>query len=180
MRICNNISFRKRGFRNIILIDTIMGRKARVIVKVSTEFGKCCLREIQGLKEGEILLGKYNPVNNAFDFKWNGEDAMLWVGDNAELKSVEMKRGNISTPRNILRRMILTLGCNEYVKLTNPVTILYHESDDNGFATQVNITEVGRYGNNGQCKLVSEFNQLFSLNDASQKELGCIIDALPK
>lgn len=31
------------------------------------------------------LLGRYNPINKAFDFTWNGQDAMLWIGQNGEL-----------------------------------------------------------------------------------------------
>ena len=59
--------------------------KAKAIVKVSTEMGYWCLAEIRGLKEGSVLDGRYNPVNKAFDFSWNGQDAMLWVGQNCEL-----------------------------------------------------------------------------------------------
>ncbi|KXU57873.1 hypothetical protein [Prevotella bivia] len=61
--------------------------KARVRVKIITEFGKYCLYEIHGLKEGTELEGRYNPANKAFDFTWRGTDAMLWVGQNAELIS---------------------------------------------------------------------------------------------
>lgn len=60
--------------------------KAKAVVKVQTEFGRHCLDEIKGLKEGEILEGLYNPKNNAFDFYWNGEGAMLWIGQNGELQ----------------------------------------------------------------------------------------------
>lgn len=41
--------------------------------------------EIRGLKEGTVLDGRYNLVNKAFDFSWNGQGAMLWVGQNCEL-----------------------------------------------------------------------------------------------
>ena len=51
----------------------------------TTEFGKWCLAEIRGLKEGTELEGKFNPRNNAFDFSWQGQDAMLWIGQNGEL-----------------------------------------------------------------------------------------------
>ena len=57
----------------------------KAVVKVLTEFGKWCLFEIRGHKEGTILSGIYNPVNKAFDFSWNGNDAMLWIGQNGEL-----------------------------------------------------------------------------------------------
>lgn len=59
--------------------------KAKAIVKVTTELGKWCLAEIRGLKEGTELEGKFNPRNNAFDFSWQGQDAMLWIGQNGEL-----------------------------------------------------------------------------------------------
>lgn len=150
--------------------------KARVRVKVTTETGRYCLREIHGLKEGTILEGRYCPINKSFDFVWDGEPAMLWVGDNAELVLKGTKRGYISSPRNNLRRMILRLNYNEYVKLENPITIIYC-SDDLEFMTHVKITEVGRHGRDS--KLVSEFNQLFSLNDVSEHECAAIIDALP-
>jgi hypothetical protein len=150
--------------------------KARVRVKVATETGRYCLREIHGLKEGTILEGRYCPINKSFDFVWDGEPAMLWVGDNAELVVKETKHGFISSPRNNLRKIILRLNYNEYVKLDNPVTIIYC-SNDLEFMTQIKITEVGCHGK--ASKLVSEFNQLFSLNDASERECAAIIDALP-
>lgn len=59
--------------------------KAKARVKVFTEFGKWCLFEIRGLKEGTVLYGKFNPINKAFDFSWKGGDAMLWIGENGEL-----------------------------------------------------------------------------------------------
>lgn len=59
--------------------------KAKAVVKVQTEFGKYCLYEIKGLKEGQVLEGLYNPKNKAFDFSWRGGDAMLWIGQNGEL-----------------------------------------------------------------------------------------------
>ena len=150
--------------------------KARVRVKIFTETGKHCLSEIHGLKEGTILEGRYCPINKSFDFVWDGEPAMLWVGDNAQLLVLKKKSSSKSSQRNILRRIILRLNYNEYVKLENPVTILYC-SDDVEFRTHVKITEVGCHGR--ASKLVSEFDQLFSLNDASQQECAAIIDALP-
>ena len=59
--------------------------KAKAVVKVQTEFGRYCLYEIKGLKEGEVLEGMYNPKNKAFDFYWKRGDAMLWIGQNGEL-----------------------------------------------------------------------------------------------
>lgn len=61
---------------------------AKAVVKVSTKFGACCLWEIKGLKEGTILDGVYNPANKAFDFTFNGEDAMLWIGEDGKLVSL--------------------------------------------------------------------------------------------
>lgn len=59
--------------------------KAKAVVKVFTDFGYWCLAEIRGLKEGTIIEGRFNPKNNAFDFSYNGQDAMLWIGQNGEL-----------------------------------------------------------------------------------------------
>ena len=59
--------------------------KTKARVKVLTEAGKWYLAEIKGLKEGTIVEGIYNPLNRAFDFYWNGEGAMLWIGENGEL-----------------------------------------------------------------------------------------------
>lgn len=61
---------------------------AKARVEVSTRFGACCLWEIKGLKEGTILDGVYNPANKAFDFTYNGEDAMLWIGEDGVLVSL--------------------------------------------------------------------------------------------
>ena len=60
-------------------------KKAKARVKVFTEKGYCLLAEIRGLKEGTELEGRYNPRNKAFDFFFNGQDAVLWIGENAEL-----------------------------------------------------------------------------------------------
>lgn len=68
----------------------------KVIVKVTTEEGKYLLREMKGLREGTILEG--TRKGNAFEFKWNGCDAVLWFGDNCEeyknrKKSNRMQKG---------------------------------------------------------------------------------------
>lgn len=65
-----------------MVIKTI---KAKARVEVLTDFGYWCLAEIRGLKEGTELEGRLNPVNNAFDFTYNGQDAMLWIGHNGVL-----------------------------------------------------------------------------------------------
>lgn len=59
--------------------------KAKAIAKALDDFGKWCLLEIRGLKEGIELEGIYNPQNRAFDFTWRGEPAMLWIGCSGEL-----------------------------------------------------------------------------------------------
>ena len=59
--------------------------KAKVKVKIFTKFGYWCLAEIRGLKEGTILEGSYNPENKAFDFTYQGQDAMLWIDEYADL-----------------------------------------------------------------------------------------------
>ena len=71
--------------------------KAKARVKIITDFGYWCLAEIRGLKEGTILESRYNPINKAFDFSWNGQDAMLWIEQNGELISTEKESiiGNI-------------------------------------------------------------------------------------
>ena len=68
--------------------------KSKARVKVITEFGYWCLAEIRGLKEGTVLDGRYNPVNKAFDFSWNAQDAMLWIGQNGELIGNESQTPN--------------------------------------------------------------------------------------
>ena len=61
---------------------------AMAVVEVTTHFGMICLWDIKGLKAGMVLDGLYNPVNKAFDFKFNGMDAMLWIGQNGRLVSL--------------------------------------------------------------------------------------------
>lgn len=61
---------------------------AMAVVRAKTEFGKRCLREINGLREGTLLKGTYYPESGAFDFKYDGHDVMLWVGQNAELVTI--------------------------------------------------------------------------------------------
>ncbi len=62
-----------------------METKVKVVVMVLTEEGKHLLNEIKGLKVGTIVEGTYESSNGALDFKWNGQDAVLWVGKNAAL-----------------------------------------------------------------------------------------------
>ena len=59
--------------------------KARVKVKVFTEAGYWCLKEIKGLEEGTILTGTYKPKNNSLSFKFKGKRAILFINENAEL-----------------------------------------------------------------------------------------------
>lgn len=47
--------------------------------------GYWCLWEIKGLKEGTIVEGVYTEETKAFDFFWNRQGAMLWIGQNAVL-----------------------------------------------------------------------------------------------
>ena len=58
--------------------------KVKVRVQVLTSWGKTCLREIRGLEEGTIKVGRYNERVNptAVEIKHNGEDAVLWLGEN--------------------------------------------------------------------------------------------------
>ena len=62
---------------------------AQAVVEVTTSWGRTCLREIgRDLKEGTVLDGYYCTVSKAFDFNWNGEGAMLWIGDNGRIVSL--------------------------------------------------------------------------------------------
>ena len=76
----------RKGYR-VALCDACypMKHKAKARVKVLTEAGSWYLMEIRGLKEGTVVEGIYNPQNGAFDFYWNGEGAMVWIGENGEL-----------------------------------------------------------------------------------------------
>ena len=150
------------------------GIKVKVRVKVFTEFGKWCLFEIRWLKEGTELEGRFNPRNNAFDFTWNGEDAMLWVGHNAEVITPHWEEASSCA---ILRNRIHDLLPEQYLMLKEPVTIMYQGACDEA-PHPVKITMVGRYGKLGHSKLVSEFDQLFSLNEATPQECLAILQAL--
>lgn len=153
-----------------------MGNKViiRVRVKVYTEFGKWCLNEIRGLKEGVELEGIFNPINNAFDFKWNGDDAMLWIGHNAEVITPHSEE---SSARAILRNRIHDLLPEQYMMLPEPVTIMYQGACDE-VPHPVKVTMVGRYGKLGHCKLVSECDQLFSLNEITSDECLDILKSI--
>lgn len=59
----------------------------KAIVKVSTERGYWLLAEIRGLKEGTVVEGKYNAEKQRFDFSWQGQGAMLIVGENCNIVS---------------------------------------------------------------------------------------------
>lgn len=146
----------------------------KVRVKIYTKFGKYCLSEIRGLKEGAELEGILNPVNMAFDFKWKGEDAMLWVGHNAEVLSTHWEE---ASARAILRERIKDLLPGQQEMLSEPVEIMYQGAVDE-CPHPVKIKEVGRYGKLGHCKLVSEVDQLFSINDATPEECLSILDNL--
>lgn len=60
-------------------------KNVKVVVKNLTSMGASCLHDIKGLTEGTIIEGRFNPANNAVDFKWNGNDAVLWVGENCQI-----------------------------------------------------------------------------------------------
>ena len=146
--------------------------KARV--RIYTEFGKNCLAEIRCLKEGVELEGVFNTQNNAFDFKWNGEDAMLWVGHNAEVITPHWEE---ASARAILRNRIHDLHPGQCMMLSKPINIMYQGACDE-VPHPVKITMVGRYGKLGHCKLVSEVDQLYSLNEATPEECLAILNSL--
>ena len=149
--------------------------RVKVRVKIYTEYGKYCLSEIRGLKEGTELEGVVNPRNNAFDFKWNGADAMLWLGHNAEVITPHWEE---ASARAILRNRINDLLPGQYEKLLEPIEILYQEEGAEE-PYKVKITEVGRYGKRGSCRLVSEYDQLYSINEATPEECLKILHKLP-
>lgn len=76
-----------------------------------------------------------------------------------------------------LRKLILTLAPEEWIKLTTPCIIMYQEPFCET-AHPVKITEVGRWGARGQAKLVDEFNQMFCLSEATESECAEILTTL--
>lgn len=96
---------------------------AQAIVKRSTTFGASCLMEIKGLKEGTILDGLYCPTNKAFDFTFNGEDAMLWIGEDGELVSL----GEGQKHKYMMLSRLFS-DCEYFIKQCPYVTTLYYPS----------------------------------------------------
>ena len=68
--------------------------RVKVRVKVFTDWGKTCLREIRGLEEGSVKVGSYCKERNkvAVDIKHNGESAVLWLGENCEFVKKSMNK----------------------------------------------------------------------------------------
>lgn len=56
----------------------------QAVIKISTKQGRYGLEEINGLTEGDIVRGQYNPKNKSISFDWNGQPAMVFIGENAE------------------------------------------------------------------------------------------------
>lgn len=96
---------------------------AQALVKVTTDFGKWCLREIKGLKEGTVLDGMYNPTNKAFDFTFKGQDAMLWIGQNGVLVSL----GEGQKHKYMMLNRLL-LDCEYFIQQIPAVRGLYYPS----------------------------------------------------
>lgn len=79
-----------------------------------------------------------------------------------------------------LRARILALEPEQWLVLTKPCTIQYSEEWDGVvYYHPVTITMVGRYTSRGQAKLLSEFDQLFCLSEATEAECEAILAALP-
>lgn len=97
---------------------------AQAVVEVTTDFGKQCLREIKGLKEGTLLKGTFNPDNNAFDFIYNGEDAMLWIGHDGKLTRLGKDQENDGYKYQMLDR--LRQDCWYFIDNTHSLRSLYH------------------------------------------------------
>lgn len=96
---------------------------AMAVVKAKTEFGKRCLREIHGLKEGTLLKGTYQPITHAFDFVYNGEDAMLWIGENGQLVSL----GEEQEYRYMMLDRLL-YDCRLFIRVSPNNSMLYYPS----------------------------------------------------
>lgn len=82
-----------------------------------------------------------------------------------------------SAHKELRGRILAELSANEYRKLITPCYIMFQGAPDEQ-PQPVRIVEVGRYGKNGQCKLVDDFDQLFALSDATEKECQTIIAAM--
>lgn len=61
-------------------------KKIKIIIKdiEKSSFSRACLNELrrEGIKEGTIIIGKFNPTNKAVDFvsPKTGIDCMAWLG----------------------------------------------------------------------------------------------------
>ena len=100
---------------------------------------------------------------------------MLWIGHNAEIITPHWEE---ASARAILRNRIHDLLPGQYMMLSEPVTIMYQGACDE-VPHPVKITMVGRYGKLGHCKLVSEDDQLFSIQDVTPEECMEILNKLP-
>lgn len=107
--------------------------KAKIKVKVFTEAGYWCLKEIKGLEEGTIITGTYKPKNNSLSFIFKGERAVLFINQNAELIEImeESLIGKIVVSVAICnkRKIIAERGtineAKEYVRQNNLKNIEY-------------------------------------------------------
>ena len=65
------------------------------ITKINDDYG--CFTELtrEGLKEGDIITGIYNPINKALDFKSpkTGVDCVAWIGSSCK-RYTERERWN--------------------------------------------------------------------------------------
>ena len=57
-------------------------KKQYALVAPKTDYGRSCLRDINGLKTMDLVEGKLSVDGKAFEFKHNGTDAVLWLEHN--------------------------------------------------------------------------------------------------
>lgn len=145
---------------------------AQAVVKVTTSFGACCLWEIKGLKEGTILDGTYNPVNKAFDFTFEGEDAMLWIGEDGELVCL----GEGQKHKYMMLSRLLS-DCNYFINQSRSERALYfpniakHMKEMRMYWRELNIKpEWLTYKQIG--KMEHKMNQLLTKENRKRKKIN--------
>lgn len=80
--------------------------------------------------------------------------------------------------RSALRSRILALEPEQWIPLSPKVDIMFQGYCDE-IPHPVTIAMVGRYTSRGQAKLLSDFDQLFCLSEATEAECEAILAALP-
>lgn len=104
-------------------------KKVTAIIKNVTgdSFNEACLRELSRSKipVNTIITGRFNPANNAIDFKSpNGDDCVAWVGATCEIvKTIpkdELKPGMVFFPdSNPDNHIVILKVCEDDVLMEN-------------------------------------------------------------